>query len=57
MAMTTTTERRKPMLDSEIEDGIYYPSSDGKPMVDNDFQARAMTYIYTRAQGVVRRQG
>ena len=47
MVTTTTTERRKPILDSEIEDGIYYPSSDGKPMADNEFQSEAMAYVYS----------
>ena len=47
MVAKTTTERLAGIHESEIEDGIYYPSSDGKPMADNDFQAKAMAYVYS----------
>ena len=46
MVTTTTIERPDGIHESEIEDGIYYPSSDGKPMADNDYQAKAMAYVY-----------
>ena len=33
--------------DHEYHNGIYYPSSDGKPMAENDYQATVMNYVFS----------
>ena len=50
--MTTKTtlsgppEAASPPDDPHYHDGIYYPSSDGEPLAENDFQAIAMSYLF-----------
>ena len=46
VAKTAIGQYAPPPSDDLIDNGVYYPDSDGEPMADNGLQAEAMNYIY-----------
>ena len=46
MVSKTAVRKYAPPPDELVDDGIYYPDSDGEPMADTGPQAETMGYIY-----------